>query len=330
MIAKCPKCYAEMEGELAIGDLVECPGCHTQFILKGKDIVPKQNACDETVTKTPLDNIGRTRPFHFKGEPKQKSYRSAIMVICAALLTAVVGVLIRNAKSNRAYKRGARIHAKGESVTTHSAPPVTQMEKSETGHAGNTKKRELTKAEKVFKEALDHMSGEVGQPKDVLKAYQGFTKAKDMGYEFAEVALAHLCWTLTDEDIKALEAAGVSSPKQGNGYSWYPYVKPMPEWIARSRLAKFEQGLYQLTLHWKERNEEGLLLIIQAAEEGLPLANSFLKSNFSNTYGLSVSETLPIVCGTLSSGGETLAAYQQLCGFEIMKEYYRSVGALDD
>ncbi len=274
--------------------------------------------------------IAKWSKYHYFFSLQVKYCRFSLIVASSALLIAAAGGCARNAKSNDAEEQRRAVQADEVNTSTSFASKSTQGSKQENANNDKPKKHELTKAEKVFKEALGHMSSKTDRQKDILKAYQGFTKAKEMGYEFAEVALAHLCWTLTDKDIKALEAAGVSSPKQGNGYSWYPYVKPMPEWITRSRLAKFEQGLYQLTLHWKERNEEGLILIIQAAEEGLPLAKSFLKSNFSDTYGLSVSETLPLVCRTLSSGGETLAAYQQLCEFEIMKEFYRSIGAQDD
>ena len=42
MIAKCPYCNAEMEGDAAVGDFVECPICNATFTIEQKHVVPEK------------------------------------------------------------------------------------------------------------------------------------------------------------------------------------------------------------------------------------------------------------------------------------------------
>ncbi len=42
MIAKCPYCNAEMEGDATVGDFVECPICNATFTIERKHVVPEK------------------------------------------------------------------------------------------------------------------------------------------------------------------------------------------------------------------------------------------------------------------------------------------------
>ncbi len=326
MIVKCPKCHAEMEGELLVGDLVECPGCHTPFTLKRDDVVANRHA-------------------------RSKRHRLAIVSVCVVLLFTVISLLALNVKSNRMNGR-EKSNSNGENAT--SAPPVptaarsqpeTKMNGREKSNSNGgdatsahsaptatqsqlkTKPRSLTEAEQVFLNGLNYMFGDNGYAKDIAKAYAEFDKAKSLGYEFANVALEHLQWaTREKEDRAALEALGVSLYPLGMMTVQYgnyrllgdnPLFADLPSWVAHFGLAKFELGLSMMTWPSQRDNEEGLGLIVEAAKEDVGVAISFIKSFFSATYGLSVSEVIPIVKAQLNPNGDVFIHFQEQCGLEL-------------
>lgn len=304
MIVKCPKCHAEMEGELLVGDLVECPGCHTPFTLKRDDVVANRHA-------------------------RSKRHRLAIMSVCVVLLFTVISLLALNVKSNRMNRREKSNSNGGDATSAHSAPTATQSQ-------SKTKTRSLTEAEQVFLNGLNYMFGDNGYAKDIAKAYAEFDKAKSLGYEFANVAIEHLQWaTREKEDRAALEALGVSLYPLGMRTVQYgnyrllgdnPLFANLPSWVAHFGLAKFELGLSMMTWPSQRDNEEGLGLIVEAAREEVGVAIYFIKTFFSATYGLSVSEVLPIVKAQLDPNGDVFIHFQEQCGLELKTIFLASIG----
>ncbi len=345
MIAKCPYCNAEMEGDAVIGDLVECPICLATFTMEQKHVIP------EVVVTPPVSTRGRVNQQHsiryenngidryLTGERHSRRFEHLPALIVVGLLLVAGGVFAWKAdlpwKTSLPWPKAHRAtESANESIGTIQSPQsntskIARVPRDTRG--GKSGRRNLTEAEMVFKEALDALLGENGGKRDIVKAYQGFEKAKGMGYELAEAAVAHLCWTLTDEDIKAFESVGEEPPRKSYWYSPYPYSPVLhapPKWVLHSRLAKFEQGIYQLTLDWEERNEEGLNFVLQSAQEGLQSAiwavNTLVTKPLSQ-YGFSASE-MPMIVHLNMKNEEILSGCLKLCELELKREFLLSLG----
>jgi hypothetical protein len=330
LIAKCPNCGAEMEGDVVVGDYVECPICQTKFYLELRHVVPETTITPsvQTVPRETVDNSYKSHSsinayLSDKRPSRRHEHLPAVCLLVFLLAAVAVGVAW---KADVPWiKNIGHVRSAGGSHAKHSSSQY--VGKPSGNNSRKRKKRELTAAEKVFKEALDALLGQNGGKRDIVKARQGFEKAKDMGYELAHVALAHIDWNMTDEDKKAFKEAGMKPPDK-LFYSVYPNYNIFPAWVAHSRVAKFEQGMYQMRLSGRERNMEGLQFVLQAAQEGLAPAQGFLKSTIATSLneGLDVSEALLITQKILWHNPDIVSSYQHLCDVELAEEFYLSVG----
>ena len=169
-------------------------------------------------------------------------------------------------------------------------------------------------------EASKALYGTESQEKDIVKAYQGFAKAKEMGYDPAMVAVETLCWTMTDSEKQTLEKAGISPPASDIRFFYQKHWRPA--WIMHSRLAKFEMGIHIMSLHGGD-TADGAELIIQSAKEGLPLAVEFLKTNITDPmeqYGFTLSDVCLTVSSSLQYNKEMLSSYKQKCRIALSGE----------
>ncbi len=345
MIVKCPHCHSELEGDVALRDFVKCPWCQTTFILKQNHVIP-----DQIVIPT-VQSAGRN-PSESSFSQKEKIYRYLtderpsrrhnLFSVCfiVVLLLSLAGGFAWKAKllqktnlpSLDFWKKPLTgSEAIESSSSSDDLAPEAAPQKKGGGKTGKSRKRKLSDAEIVFKAALDAMLGENGVDKDIVKAYQGFQKADEMNYELAKVALAHIAWTMTEDDKQAFQKAGVSSPAR-HIYTGYPSLATLPAWVSRSGVAKFEQGLYQMRMGDRERNLEGMYFIAQAAKEGVSIAQRFLDSTMSEDirYGLDVAEATYTAHLVLVHNPQFIMYYQRECDIELKKEFLRSIGATED
>ena len=345
MIAKCPYCNAEMEGDAVIGDLIECPICQATFTLEQKYVIPEV-AVPQVATSS--GRASRQRAFRSENngidryltcERRTRRFEHMPALIIVGVLLAAGGVFAWRADSPwKVSLPWSKLHrATGPAIegvgSVHSSRNNTQkpLRKREGARSAKGGKRNLTEAERVFKEALDALLGENGEQRDIVKAYRKFIMARELKYDMAEAAIAHLHWTMTDEDRKAFELVGEEPPRKSYWYSPYPYAPGLhspPRWVMQSRLALFEQGIYQLTLDWEERNEEGLNFILQSAKEGLPSAiwavNTFVAKPMSQ-HGFSASE-MPLIVHLNMKNSEVLSGCQKMCELELKREFLLSLG----
>ncbi len=346
MIAKCPYCNAEMEGDAVIGDLIECPICLATFTLEQKHVIPEEVSAPAALTSRregpprPANPGNSSIDRYLTGERRSRRFEHLPALIVVGLLLAVGGVFASKMdfpwKMSLPWsKKQHNVNPSGEiaRVFSSSQGKASTTSKAKGGASfGNGKRHRLTEAEKVFKEALDAMLGENGEQRDIVKAFGMFEKARDMKYALAEVALAHIAWNMSDENKKAFEESGRQSPARFF-YSIYPGHPILPAWVLHSSVAKFEQGLYQMRLSGSNRtNQEGMMLIAQAANEGVAIAKRFLNSMMGDEVrqGLDVSEATFTAHLVLMHNPELVSYYQHECDSELKKEFLRSIGEMDD
>ena len=175
--------------------------------------------------------------------------------------------------------------------------------------------REPTAAERTFREGLDALRGENGQKRNVAKAYRLFQKAENDGCMLGEVGIAHICWTMTDDERQTLKKTGIT-PLTLYFANWRHAAE-----MGKSRIAKCELGLFQLQRD-AYRNE-GLRILKEAAAEGSDTAAMFLSRVAEQEERSSLSyET---ILGLFAKNSEIMALFQKACEVELAKEYLLSL-----
>ena len=120
MIARCPKCGAEMEGDVAIGDFVECPSCNETFTLKQKDVVTQMDAPRQVDKGAAIDAMS--------GSTRKRSFRVPQFAqgALATALVFTVGILLFSHCPNKGgdADNQARANEGGNVPSATSEPPV--------------------------------------------------------------------------------------------------------------------------------------------------------------------------------------------------------------
>ena len=197
--------------------------------------------------------------------------------------------------------------------------------------------------DEVFLDALEALYPANGGKRDIVRAFQGFDKVakrvKKPVAEYlikpvqspegrillkrqhmAEFALAHIYWTMTDEEEEKLKSAKVDFDIFWR--SWSESRIKMAIIDLRSPLANFESGLIQLGNGY---TADGIDLVHKAADAGLQAAKTFLeKANEKSKYRSALAGRLipPQVIGNeMTRDKEVLAEFMEMCDVELKTEF---------
>ncbi len=171
--------------------------------------------------------------------------------------------------------------------------------------------------ENLYAEALEAMVDNDGECVDAIKAFKGFLNAEKHGYKQAEIAIAHMCWTMADDEKAKLKAEGISIPIIYN-VNWRHAIQ-----VFDSRLAKCELGLFQMQRargnFGSGLRKEGLELVRQAAKEDCYCAKLFMNQLAEHTAnsGMSTDSIIEI----LVSNVKMMSLFQKVCAIELKKDY---------
>ena len=230
MIARCPKCGAEMEGDVAIGDFVECPSCNGTFTLEKKDVATQMGTVQQ-MDKAPEGDktTGNTRK---KGLRIPPSVRNALTTAATsirrqvlrlpqfaqgALATALVftgGILLFSLCSNKGGDAGnqARAHEGGNISPAASEPPVqtASAPPASAKKTGQTQKTEIDPGAELYKEAMRYYNGD-DVLQDYTRAVELLIKASEKGSAEANGQLANIYFfggaNQSVDDVKAISYA---------------------------------------------------------------------------------------------------------------------------
>ena len=166
MIAKCPYCNAEMEGDAVIGDFIECPICLATFTLEQKHVIPEEVSAPAALTSRREGPPRPTNPGnssidrYLTGERRSRRFEHLPALIVVGLLLAVGGVFASKMdfpwKMSLPWsKKQHNVNPSGEiaGVFRSSQGKASTTSKAKEGATfGNGKRHRMTEAEKVFKD----------------------------------------------------------------------------------------------------------------------------------------------------------------------------------
>ena len=191
MIARCPKCGAEMEGDVAIGDFVECPSCNGTFTLEKKDVATQMGVLRQ------MDKGAAAGAM--SGSTRKRSFRVP-QFAQGALATALVftgGILLFSLCSNKGGEAGnqARANEIGNIPSTASEPPVktASAPPTSTKNTVQTQKTEIDPGAELYKEAMRYYNGD-DVLQDYTRAVELLIKASEKGSAEADGQLAFIYW----------------------------------------------------------------------------------------------------------------------------------------
>lgn len=303
----CPHCEQHLEAEPDMAGMeLDCPTC-------GQKIIVPQPPRPAPVIKVLSEPKIKTTPKMTQTIVSSQKTNKAMpkwgyCVIGAVLLVGLsIVIAFRTTEKDLGDKRGS------------SPLPRTSIEQNEDDDidsADDSLAIKPSEAESIYEAALDELydfddaANLVG---DVFKAYSQFEKAKEMGYNLAEVAISHLLWT--QEEVR--------EAKCGKSPIWIAQMQHAARALD-SPLAKAEYGFFLFfgasgNLGKGNRNE-GWELIQEAAREGCLSALQFVKmiaKQMSSPNHLSLDFILEIY----SNDKELLAGLQRMCSIGLMIEY---------
>ena len=168
----------------------------------------------------------------------------------------------------------------------------------------------------IYADALEALHPAKGGKKDVCRAYRGFVEAEKRGYKLAEMAVAHMCWTMTDEEKTKLRDAGIDVPR-----GWF-FVLGMTHAanVLELRLAKCELGLLEIG---RGNYSKGINLVQDASDKGLQSASAFLVQ--LEEQSAKTGKSKDFIAGIMAGNKETLAKFQEMCEIELKTEYLLSL-----
>ena len=170
--------------------------------------------------------------------------------------------------------------------------------------------------DEIYADALEALHPAKGGKKDVWRAYRGFVEAEKRGYKPAEMAVAHMCWTMTDEEKTQLRDAGVDVPR-----GWFFVLGMMHAAdVLELRLAKCELGLLEIG---RGNYSKGINLVQDAADKGLQSARAFLVQ--LEEQSAKTGKSTDLIAGIIAGNKETLAKFQEMCEIELRTEYLLSL-----
>lgn len=235
MIARCPKCGAEMEGDVAIGDFVECPSCNGTFTLEKKDVATQMGTVQQ-MDKAPEGDktTGNTRK---KGIRIPPSVRNALTTAATsirrqvlrlpqfaqgALATALVftvGILVFSHCPNKGGDAGNQTQANeiGNIPSTASEPPVktASAPPTSTKNTVQTQKTEIDPGAELYKEAMRYYNGD-DVLQDYTRAVELLIKASEKGSAEADGQLASIYfWGRANQQEDRVKAFSYAK-KSGN------------------------------------------------------------------------------------------------------------------
>ncbi len=209
MIARCPKCGAEMEGDVAIGDFVECPSCNGTFTLEKKDVATQMGTVQQ-MDKAPEGDktTGNTRKKGLRIPPSVRnalttattSIRRQVLRLpqfaqgaLATALVFTVGILVFSHCPNKGGDAGNQTQANeiGNIPSTASEPPVktASAPPASAKNTVQTQKTEIDPGAELYKEAMRYYNGD-DVLQDYNKAVELLIQASEKGSAEADGKLA--------------------------------------------------------------------------------------------------------------------------------------------
>lgn len=230
MIVRCPKCGAEMEGDVAIGDFVECPSCNGTFTLEKKDVATQMDTIQQMGKAPECDKAtGNTRKKGLRIPPFVRnalataatSIRRQVLRLPqfaqGVLATALVftgGILLFSLCSNKGGDAGnqAQSNEVGNIPSTASEPPVktASAPPTSTKNTVQTQKTEIDPGVELYKEAMRYYNGD-DVLQDYTRAVELLIKASEKGSAEANGQLADIYFfggaNQSVDDVKAISYA---------------------------------------------------------------------------------------------------------------------------
>ena len=343
----CPHCGQHLEAESDwVGMEVECPRCgkaitvpkppsakaaepassdnsvkpHSppviKTIAKGKEdaspsappiitVVSKSKATSKTQPRKADNSNGwkNTQP-RVNSFPKWAYAGAAVIVVC---IVAIIFLRVLHDKRTRADEASQGIN-KDENYNQSNESVLPRPSR-------DTPARRLNSLETSYSEALEALRPETGK-RDVVKAYKGFVEVEKRGYKPAELAVAHMCWAMTDEEKEKLKTFGIDVP---GGWAFVVDLMHAAN-VLELRLAKCELGLLEMS---RGNRSKGLKLVQEAAAEGSRTAKVFLAYLEQQSAKSGMSKDL--IAQIMTGNKETLANFQELCETELKIEFLLSL-----
>ena len=230
MIARCPKCGAEMEGDVAIGDFVECPSCNGTFTLEKKDVATQMGTVQQ-MDKAPEGDktTGNTRKKGLRIPPSVRnalttaatSIRRQVLRLpqfaqgtLATALVFMVGILLFSHCPNKGGDADNQSPENeiGNISSTVSEPPVktASAPPASAKNTVQTQKTEIDPGAELYKEAMRYYNGD-DVLQDYTRAVELLIKASEKGSAEADGQLAFIYWYgdagQSEDEVKAISYA---------------------------------------------------------------------------------------------------------------------------